>query len=86
MKAKVNLKDVVVSYKESFVGKREKEAVITNEEIEVAVTLSHIEDARDYVGQEGALVIEEDNNVILLSETALSEHVRATIDEKKVEV
>ena len=83
MKAKVNLKDVVVSYKESFVGKREKEAVITNEEIEVAVTLSHIEDARDYVGQEGALVIEEDNNVILLSETALSEHVRATIDERR---
>lgn len=83
MKAKVNLKDVVVSYKESFVGKSDKVAEIKNENIELSLTISHIDNARDFIGQEGAKVIDEDNNVVLLPESAASEHVKSTLDERR---
>ncbi|RCK61040.1 Ribosome-releasing factor 2, mitochondrial [Candida viswanathii] len=81
MKARVNFKDVVVSYKECFGGKRERKEETVKEEQRISLTMSYLENAKDFIDHDGARVLEEDNNVVLLPRTAASDEVREALDE-----
>ncbi|KAL6453384.1 MEF2 Ribosome-releasing factor 2 [Candida maltosa Xu316] len=83
MKAKATLRDIVVSYKETFIGKSEKSTEIKNENVELVLSISSIDDAKNFADQEGAMIIEEDNNVILLPPSAASEHVQSTFNDRR---
>ncbi|CAI5757306.1 unnamed protein product [Candida verbasci] len=81
MKAKCTLKDVVVSYKETFTSKKGiEEGKFANEGVEVSVTMEPIENAKDFTG-ENATIIEEDNNVIIIDEP--SSEIKEAIEQRR---
>ncbi|EGW35229.1 mitochondrial elongation factor G like protein [Spathaspora passalidarum NRRL Y-27907] len=87
MKAKVTMRDVAVSYKESFVGSQ-RTGEYKNEDgsLHVRVTMSPLEGkAQDshYTEEDGAIIFEEDNNIIILTEDCCSETMKVAIEENR---
>ncbi|KAI5960119.1 MEF2 [Candida pseudojiufengensis] len=78
MKAKANLREVAVAFKESFIKPPTK---IVNEGLEI--TVSHVENCREYENVDGAHIYEDENNVIILSDSAASEFVKECLSERR---
>ncbi|KAI5951381.1 MEF2 [Candida jiufengensis] len=78
MKAKANLKEVAVAFKESFVKPATK---VEQEGLKISV--SHVENCRDYEGVDGANIFEDENNVIILEDSAASEFVSTSLKERR---
>lgn len=83
MKAKVNLRDVAVSFKESFVGKTESQGGFEDENIQVRLNVGHVENCSNFESVPGAQVFEDENNVIILPDSAASEHVKTALSDRR---
>ncbi|KAI5958424.1 MEF2 [Candida margitis] len=83
MKAKANLRDVAVSFKESFVGKTETQGSFCDENVQVKLTVGHVENCADFESVPGAQIFEDENNVIILPDTAALEHVRTALSDRR---
>ncbi|KAG5417422.1 MEF2 [Candida metapsilosis] len=83
MKAKVNLRDVAVSFKESFVGKAEAQGSFEDEATRVRLTVGHVENCSDFESVSGAHIFEDENNVIILPDSATSEHVKTALSDRR---
>ncbi|KAI5958112.1 MEF2 [Candida theae] len=83
MKAKVNLRDVAVSFKESFVGRTEAEGSFEAENTAVKLIVGHVENCTDFESVPGAHVFEDENNVIILPDSAASEHAKTALSDRR---
>lgn len=89
MKAKVRLRDVAVSYKETVAKPDGSSISVTSPEnpgIFVAVTLDSFEgDAANsaFVEEEGATLLDLDNNIIILEPTATPEVMTKAVEERR---
>lgn len=88
MKAKVRLREVAVSYKESLIGSKVHRISKTQDEpyIKLDLELESFEGnamETTYAEEEGAIVINQDNNIVILEPTAASPRILAAIDERR---
>ncbi|KAK6201463.1 ribosome-releasing factor 2, mitochondrial [Scheffersomyces amazonensis] len=82
MKAKVRLRDVAVSYKESLVKNKFTSSIATNTEgtVSVEIEMDTFEGKASesiFAEEEGAFIFEEDNNIIILEPNAAPEALLA---------
>lgn len=88
MKAKVRLREVAVSYKESLTGSKIHQISEVNEEaqIKLEIELESFEGnamETTYSEEEGAIIIEQDNNIIIFEPTATSTTIKDAIDQRR---
>lgn len=88
MKAKVTMRDVVVAYKESLTGSRVHTILQTHDESEIQLDLeleSFEGNAMDtaYAEEDGAMVLEQDNNIIIIAPSSISERVRSAVSDRR---
>ncbi|CAK9435576.1 uncharacterized protein LODBEIA_P03030 [Lodderomyces beijingensis] len=83
MKAKANLRDVAVAFKESFTGKKKGLGSYEDENIKIKLSMEHVENCRDYEICEGAIIYEDENNVIIIDKTAASDAVRTALSDRR---
>lgn len=89
MKAKVRLRDVAVSYKESIAkptGETVRFEAAESPETYVEVTLDSFEgEASDshFADEDGAVCLEQDNNIIILDSSATSPQMRDAVAERR---
>lgn len=88
MKAKVRLRDVAVSYKETLAradGSTVR-SVAENPEIYVEIALDSFEgEAHEssFADEDGAMLTDHDNNVVILEATATPQHVLQALEERR---
>ncbi|KAI3405875.2 MEF2 [Candida oxycetoniae] len=83
MKAKADLRDVAVAFKESYISKKDGTSEYESEDIQLKLTLRHVENCRDYEETEGAVISEDENNVIIVPDSATSNSVKTTLSDRR---
>lgn len=88
MKAKVRLRNVAVSYKESYVKSHSKGLTKKNPEgnISIEILMDSFEgDANDsdFASEDGAIVIESDNNIVILEPGATPQKMHDAIEQRR---
>lgn len=88
MKAKVRLRNVAVSYKEAFVKTNSKSLKKENPEanISIEIQMDSFEgnaNETDFANEEGAIVIELDNNIIILEPSATPQKMHEAIEQRR---
>lgn len=89
MKAKVRLRDVAVSYKETVVrpdGSLSKSVAFDNPNVSVELSLDSFEgEAAEshFAEEEGAYIFEQENNIVIMDHAATPEAMRQAIEERR---
>ena len=88
MKAKVRLRDVAVAYKEGLFKPSHKSFTTANEESSISLTLEFdcIEGKAlesDFAEEDGALIFDADNNIIIFPDSITPQHIKDAVDERR---